>query len=99
MAMAGQMLLALIAADAGAFFLDSGGGGVWCQREEYLARLKLEGVTVVDETGAAWDIGEVTVCDDGAVVKPRKKAKKRKAAPKPLARAVKSAAQSDRVNH
>jgi site-specific DNA-cytosine methylase len=76
MAMGSQMLLALVAADAGAFFLDSAGGWVWCSREDYIARLRLEGVTVVDETGVAWDIGEVALCDDGAVrAKPKRKRK------------------------
>ncbi len=97
MAMGSQMLLALIASDVGAFFLDSTGGGVWCSREDYLAKLKLEGVTIVDETGAPWDIGEVTVCDDGTVVRSKsRKAPKRARAAAPSGKRARSASASVR---
>jgi site-specific DNA-cytosine methylase len=66
--MAGQILLALMAAEDGSFYLDAGGSGVWVQREEHLARLAREGVMILDESIELWDMGSAFVCDDGAVI-------------------------------
>jgi hypothetical protein len=67
-----QMALCLLAATSGCFYLDSGGSGVWCRPEEQ-ARLAKEGVKIV-QGRKPWRIGDVTVCDDGAVVRRKSKA-------------------------
>ena len=77
LAMAEQMLLALLAREQGAFFMDSGGQGVWVERAEYLRRLRRAGVQVVDEHRGPWRIGETTVCDDGAVIHAKKRRPRR----------------------
>ena len=69
-----QMLLALLAADSGCFYLDSGGEGVWCRPEDR-KRLERAGIRIVHGT-APWHIGGAKVLDDGAVVKAKPRARR-----------------------
>lgn len=74
-AMASQILLALLAADAGAYYMDSGGAGVWVERKEYARRMRRAGISIVDDR-KPWIIGGATICDDGAVVRHKKRTKR-----------------------
>lgn len=69
-AVAEQMLLALIAADTGCFYMSS--TGVWCLPEEKRQRLAAEGAVPVSAR-KPWRIGNATILDDGAVVRAQRK--------------------------
>lgn len=74
-AIAEQMLLALVAADTGCFYLDKGGEGVWVKRDGLEEQLREHGINIVNRR-APWHVGGTTVLDDGAVRRaPKKKAK------------------------
>lgn len=62
-----QMLLSVLAADSGCFYLDSGGAGVWCKPEDR-ERLRREGIEIVQPSKII-RLGDSVVCDDGAIVK------------------------------
>lgn len=69
-----QMLLCVLAADSGCFYLDAGGQGVWCRPEDR-ERLEREGVRIV-HSSKLWKIGGARVLDDGAIVRAKTRAKK-----------------------
>lgn len=83
-----QMLLCLLAADAGCFYLDSGGQGVWC-KPETRRQLEREGIRIVHGR-KPWNIGGRRVLDDGHVMKAKTRTKrapvlaKKTARPRPL---------------
>jgi hypothetical protein len=82
-----QMVLCLLAADEGCFYLDSGGQGVWC-REEVREQLEREGVQVV-HSRRPWRIGGAKVLDDGAVVRSQpRRARRAPSVQAPRARAT-----------
>lgn len=74
--MAEQMILALVASDTGCFYLDKGGAGIWVRRPEAEAELRQRGIEIVNER-RPWRIGGTVVCDDGAIVRPKKRSRKK----------------------